>query len=175
MGQVGKTIATSCNQTLAFGESLLKDITPAMFARQPNLGGKLIDCNHPAWVYGHLAIYPFRCMELMGLPAGETLKPANFDALFQNKTICHDDPKGTIYPGMEEIVGFYKKAYRALLSTLPEVSDELLARPTLLTGRMAEIFPSVGDGVNFLASAHAMSHLGQVSTWRRCMGLGSAH
>jgi hypothetical protein len=37
------------------------------------------------------------------------------------------------------------------------------------------MFPTVGGAVNFLCGGHNMMHLGQISTWRRAAGLGSAH
>jgi hypothetical protein len=36
------------------------------------------------------------------------------------------------------------------------------------------MFPTIGGAVNFLLVGHVQMHLGQVSTWRRVMGLGSA-
>jgi hypothetical protein len=33
--------------------------------------------------------------------------------------------------------------------------------------------PTIGAVANFLLSAHHMMHLGQVSAWRRAVGLGS--
>ena len=35
-------------------------------------------------------------------------------------------------------------------------------------------FPTVGDFVIFLMTAHEMDHLGQIAAWRRAMGLGAA-
>lgn len=174
MGQVGKVIAVTGNLSVAYGESLLKGISPAIFAREPNVNGKQIVCNHPAWVYGHLAVYSSRSMELMGLPLGVTAKPAGFDDLFKNGTVCKDDPSGTIYPAMEQITSHFLNGYRAVLAALPEVSNDVLARENPATGRFRDMCPTVGDAVCFFMTGHAMSHLGQVSTWRRCMGLGSA-
>ena len=33
--------------------------------------------------------------------------------------------------------------------------------------------PTIGDAANFLMNSHAMFHLGQLSAWRRAMGLAS--
>jgi hypothetical protein len=159
---------------VTYGEAMLKDVTPAMFARQPVVNGKHIVCNHPAWVFGHLSIYSSRCMELLGLPVGVTAKPAGFEDLFKNGTECKDDPSGTIYPKMEQITSLYIHGYKAVLAAMPEVPDEAFMRENPATGRFKEMFPLVGGAVCFLMTGHAMSHLGQVSTWRRCMGLGSA-
>jgi hypothetical protein len=36
-----------------------------------------------------------------------------------------------------------------------------------------ERFPTVGAATNFLLNDHLMFHAGQVSAWRRAVGLGS--
>jgi len=174
MGTVGKTIAGAGNFSVMFGETLLKDVKKELFARKPVVNGKTIDCNHPAWVYGHLAGYPAKVCEWTGIPLGPAAVPAGWDELFKNGTKCEDDPSGTIYPPMETIINHFVTASRYVLSKLPEVDDAVFAKPTPATGRMAEIAPTLGGGANFMLTGHAMSHLGQVSTWRRCQGLGSA-
>ncbi|MEY4102879.1 MAG: hypothetical protein RL461_81, partial [Planctomycetota bacterium] len=41
-------------------------------------------------------------------------------------------------------------------------------------GVFKERFPVLGQAVLFLCNNHQMMHLGQISAWRRVMGLGSA-
>lgn len=174
MGHMGRAIAAAGQMSVRYGEAMMKDVTPEMAGRKPSLGGKTIDCNHPAWVYGHLAIYAQRMCELVGLEVGPAARPAGWEDLFKNGTPCNDDPAGTIYPPIERLQSHYLSAYRHVLSGLPEVSDETLNAPNPAGGRMTELFPTVGAMMMFLLVGHPMSHLGQVSTWRRAMGLGSA-
>ena len=35
-------------------------------------------------------------------------------------------------------------------------------------------FPTVGDFVDYLLSAHEANHIGQIAAWRRAMGLASS-
>jgi hypothetical protein len=42
-----------------------------------------------------------------------------------------------------------------------------------MEGRIKEIFPFVGLAINFMLNNHNMMHVGQVSAWRRAMGLPS--
>jgi len=174
MGQVGKTIAAAGGFTVMYGEGLLKDGKPETFARKPVVGGQTIDCNHPAWVYGHLAIYAAKMCDAMGIPQGPAKNPAGWEDLFKNGTPCKDDVDGKIYPRMETITRHFIDGYRYVLSKLPEVDDAVLAKPNPGGGRMAEHLPTIGAMLGFLVTGHPMSHLGQVSTWRRCVGLGSA-
>jgi hypothetical protein len=174
MGIAGKSIAGAGNFTVMFGETLLKDVKKETFGRKPVVNGKTIDCNHPAWVYGHLAIYASKVCDMTGIPQGPTAVPAGWDELFKNGTPCNDDPTGTTYPAMETITSHFLNGYKYVISKLPEVDDAVFAKPNPGSGRFVEMAPTVGAACAFMLSGHPMSHLGQVSTWRRCQGLGSA-
>jgi hypothetical protein len=174
MGIVGKSIAGSGNFTVGFGEALLKDVKKEQFGRKPVVNGKTIDCNHPAWVYGHLATYPAKICEMTGIPIGPAAVPAGWNELFKNGTPCNDDPTGKTYPPMETLTSHFLAAYKHVIAKLPEVDDAVFTKPNPNTGRFAEMAPTIGAAVAFMMSGHAMSHLGQISTWRRCQGLGSA-
>lgn len=172
---IGRQIAAAGQISLSYGEAMLKDVRADQFARHaPGREGTLVKSNHPAWVFGHLALYNPRCLELMGLPAGPAAKPAGWDDLFRNGTECRDDPAGTIYPRMDAIAKHWADGMRAVLAALPGVPDEVFTRANPGEGRMKELLPTVGAMVTFLMTGHPMSHLGQVSAWRRFMGLGSA-
>jgi hypothetical protein len=181
IGNTAQSIIAPAKMSMGYSEMLLKGIEPHMFARKPTwgIGGAEIDCNHAAWVYGHLALYWPRLIALAGGAggvggAGNTgtpAVPANFEPLFKNGTRCVDDPHGNLYPPMETIIATYLTGYKAAIATVERMSDADLARPNPNAG-MADRLPTIGAMANFLLSGHVMSHLGQVSTWRRCMGLG---
>lgn len=174
MGHIANAIVPSGNLSLRYAEMLLKDVKPADFARFPSPGGKTIQTNHPAFVYGHLAMYPQRAMDMLGVSRGVTATPPAWEGLFKAGVECRDDPSGTIYPSMETLVSFHKAAYEAAVKAISEASDAQLSAANPVEGRMKEMFPTVGAMCSFIIAAHPMSHYGQVSAWRRCMGLGSA-
>jgi len=174
LGNIANSIVPAGSMSLRYGEMLLKDVTPAAFARFPSPGGKVIQTNHPAFVFGHLAIYPHRLMTMLGRPVGVTAPPEGWEALFKAGVECRDDPQGTIYPPMAKVVEFHKGAYEAAIALIAAATDEELTQPNPGEGRMKEMFPTIGALANFLLGSHVMSHYGQVSAWRRCMGLGSA-
>ena len=174
MGSIANAIIPAGNLSKMYAEMMLKDVTPAMFARFASPGGKVIQSNHAAFVFGHLAMYPHRIFDMLGQPKGATTPPEGWEALFKAGVECKDDPTGTIYPSMEKIVSFHKAAYDAALTAVAAASDEQLMKPNPAEGRMKEMFPTVGAVCNFILAAHPMSHYGQVSAWRRCFGLGSA-
>jgi hypothetical protein len=172
MSLLTDTILTTSALALRYAESLLKDIEPARFARLPSIGGTTIHTNHPAWVYGHLSLYPGRVLAMLGRPGSGPANPPRFEDLFKGGTPCLDDPSGTVYPSMEAITAHFFAAMRAAQAALPSVSDEALARANPVEGRLRDMFPTIAGAANFMLGAHVMSHLGQVSAWRRCMGLG---
>ena len=64
--------------------------------------------------------------------------------------------------------------HRAVLEALRAVDDEVLGRQNPGEGRLRDMCPTIGAAVNFLMCAHTMVHLGQVSAWRRAVGLPPA-
>ena len=166
MGLVAQTIIPGAKLTRGYAEGMLKDVKPEQFARL----ARGVHSNHPAWVFGHLSIYPDRIAEMIGRM--DLARPDDrFTKLFANKTESVDDPTGAIYPPMKEIVDRYFTLTDAVIAAVAETSDDVFAR--VITGdSMADRLPTVGSRANFLLGAHCMSHFGQVSAWRRFMGLG---
>jgi uncharacterized damage-inducible protein DinB len=60
-----------------------------------------------------------------------------------------------------------------MLDAVESMDDAILLTPTAHEG-YAKIFPVTGPTLIFMLNNHTMMHLGQVSTWRRCMGLPPA-
>jgi hypothetical protein len=170
MGAAFDAISLGATRTRGYGERLLKDVTAAHFARKPIVNGTVIDCNHPAFVFGHLAIYPRRILEMLGHDPAQAAVSDKYVELFKNGAPCLDDPQGTIYPGMAEITAAYFRNTDAAIAALAKSDDALIGK-ALPEG---SFFPTVGGAVNFLLTAHCMMHFGQISTWRRCVGLGAA-
>lgn len=169
---LGQTIGDSLNLSLGYGERLLKDVTAQQFARFGSVGGTVVESNHAAFVYGHLSLYAPRILADLGQAAPEI--PAGFDAVFSKDAKCVDDPDGSIYPAMQQVTEFFFEGYRAALKAIQETSDETFQQPNPLGGGMAERFPTLGSMHNFYVGGHVMIHMGQMSAWRRMIGLGSA-
>lgn len=169
MGTIGAgMLAPLTRFSLNYAEKLLIGVEPSRFARQP--AGVMT--NHPAFVFGHLAIYPDKLLMLLGRP--ELARPdQKFLDLFEAGKECIDDPDGTIYPSMDAIVSQFRSRHEALLTPLAETTDEVFARANP-NERSRERFPTIGAAASFYISGHAMMHLGQISAWRRCVGLPSA-
>jgi len=137
-------------------------------------GGVEVKSNHPAFVLGHLALYPQRIMQHLHLPAGSAEYPAGYEALFRNGVECQDDPNGTIYPPMKELSERFFASYRAAIEAVKAAPDGVFDEPNPVEGRLRDLFPTVGMAINFYLVGHVQVHLGQVSAWRRAMGLPAA-
>ena len=172
MGQVANAILSSARLTRRFAEAQLKDVTPDTFARLATPGGVTVQSNHPAFVYGHLSLYFPKVLTLLDQQA--PANPPMFEELFTNGKPCLDDPDGRKHPPMQAILAHFNAGFDAAVAAVERATDAEFARPNPHEGRSRELFPSVGDAINFYLGAHQMSHLGQVSAWRRMMGLGSA-
>ena len=174
MGEYAETVVRGGRVSLWMAEQMLKEVKAETFARKPNFGGTVIDTNHPAFVYGHLSTYPSKWLSFLGLDGAVAAVPGTYDELFLAGKPCHDDPAGTIYPPMQEITERFFTVHKAAVDLIAKVDDAKLHAPNPREGRMKEMFPTTGGMVIFYMTSHMMLHLGQVSAWRRCFGLGSA-
>jgi hypothetical protein len=171
---LGNVIADSLELGLGYAERLLAGVTPDQFARFAAPGGQQIASNHGAFLYGHLALYSPRIVGQLGGDAAAVTPPARYGELFSKDAVCRDDPSGTLYPSMDEIVQQFFGGYRAAVLALRGASDAAFAAPNPLGGPLAERFPTLGSMHAFYAGGHLMVHLGQMSAWRRMWGLPAA-
>jgi hypothetical protein len=169
---LGNVIGDSLQLSLGYAERLLKDVTADQFGRLAAVGEQRIESNHGAFIYGHLSLYAPRILEQLGQ---STLQiPEGFDEVFSKDASCQDDPEGTIYPAMDQVTQFFFDGYNAALEALRAADDAVLQQPNPAGGRMTELFPTMGSMQNFYVGGHMMLHMGQMSAWRRMLGLGPA-
>lgn len=165
---IGTIIATSAKVTTGYAKGLLNGIEPARAARMPDG----VRSNHPAWILGHLSTYPDKILPM--LDRQDLVRPIeeHYEGLFDHASECRDDADGSIYPAFADISERFFARHEAVIGALAETPDEVFAKANTLA--LEERFPTAGDLTNFLLTGHSMMHLGQLSAWRRCMGLGPA-
>jgi hypothetical protein len=174
MGSMGEMISRLGLISVGMGEKQLAGIDAKVFARKARgEGGRVIDSNHPAFVFGHLALYPAGWLPMLGLDPGLCSKPAGFEDLFAAGKECRDDPDRTIYPSMETITSAFFATHKPVLEAIAKVDDAVFARENPREQSRAR-FPTIGFAMTFYVTSHMMLHFGQVSMWRRAYGLGSA-
>lgn len=169
---IGNSIADSLQLSLNYADRLLKELPAGHFARFANVGGTTVESNHPAFILGHLALYGPRIAKQLG--GSPTLPPASFENVFSKDATCVDDPEGTIYPPMAEVVKAFRTGCEEAIAALRSATDDTMQQPNPAEGRMAELFPTLGSIHGFYAGGHMMMHLGQMSAWRRMAGLKPA-
>jgi hypothetical protein len=176
MAAQGESIARLGQATMGVAQMMLKEVTAEIFARQPkDAEGRTINCNHPCFVLGHLSIYPDKTLGMLGLESEHTKNPEGFADLFAAGKPCQDDPAGVIYPSMETVIEHFTRSHEALLQALPTIPEERFAVENPNEGMRTRLgLQTLGEALTFLVTSHAQMHLGQLSTWRRVMGLGSA-
>lgn len=170
---IGPMIADSAQLTVSYSERLLQDVTPENFARFATVGDTVIESNHPAFILGHLSLYPCRIVDELGGDASAISPSDHYNELFSPQATCVDDPDGSIYPAMDEIVAKFNAAYAATIEFLMTVDDAPFAEPNA-NERMREKFATKGSMHAFYLGGHGMIHIGQFSAWRRAMGMPSA-
>ena len=97
--------------------------------------------------------------------------PAGWEDTF--KTGGTPSPDKSLFPGKDELLRVITQQHARIAQGLADVDPATLAQPHPNEKRRAH-FPTVGDFVIFLLTAHEMDHLGQIAAWRRAMGLGAA-
>lgn len=163
------TIVPMATTAMNYAKAVCAGIEDSQFGRKP----EGVDCNTPAWVIGHLAIYPDRVLEMIG--RGDIARTdERYQELFKAGTNAVDDADGSYYPPMQELLDRFVTRTEVVLEAITNADLAALEAENPVEGRFREMFPTVGAACGFLLCGHTMMHLGQISTWRRCMGLGSA-
>lgn len=163
---LGPALAAALGRLTDYARRLSDDIPAERFAEIPCAG-----MNHPAFCYGHLALYPNRIARLLGHDGCVEL-PEAWTELFQAGATCvADDGR---YPGRDAILEGFFAGHQRAAALLAETADAQFDAPNPLEGRMREIFPTIAVAAVFLTGPHVALHLGQVSAWRRAAGFGPA-
>ena len=159
---------------ILYAERLLTDIPVAEFARFARPGGQVVTSNHPAFTLGHLCLYSSRIVKNLDGDQTAAGVPDSYQCLFSKAATCQDDFDGTIYPAMDVLVDKFYAGHRAAVDILQATPDETFHQVNPEEGRLRELFPTMGAMHTFYVGGHMMTHLGQMSAWRRMIGLGAA-
>ena len=172
MSLLGQTIAVAARRARWHAQNMLQGIAPGQFATKPRGPGGVIEMNHPAFIYGHLGLYPPRILGLLGADSAVTVPP-EWSALFQPGATCQDDPDGRIYPAMDQITNLFFQGLDAAIVEVERQPDSVFER-IMPDERYRQFLPTIGAAALSMLNNHVSFHIGQVSAWRRFMGLGSA-
>ena len=145
----------------AYATRLVGDLAPEQYFAQPVAGRVL---NHPAWVFSHLNIYTRICTAMLRRePFGDPI-----DAKYGQKSEVSLDPSDYI-PG-PDLLASYNALHTEAEHALMLAAEGIFATANPLE-RWRAMNPTVGDMIVTLMVKHESSHLGQLSAWRRALGL----
>ena len=143
-------------------ESLVEDLTDEQMVQQPH--GVV---NHPAWTLCHLASAANHTGVALGL---ESTFPAEWEAA--GKTGGEPSADASQYPSKDALLAELKKQHERVAEAVANADPAIFAKEYPDEGTR-KYFPTIGDFVDYLLSAHEANHIGQVAAWRRAMGLPS--
>jgi hypothetical protein len=173
VGTSARLVLAMLERTKGLAEALTNGITQEIASCKPTNDGTVIDTNHATFIFGHLAIYPQMIMAALGAEPGEAAVPESYNELFMHGVDCQHDPDSTIYPAFDEVLAHFNRAHDAVKAQIASLDDDAFTKPITFNENMANVFQDCDKMALFMLHDHYMFHLGQLSAWRRCFGLGS--
>jgi DinB family protein len=157
-----KPVLHSFVYCLDFLRVQVADVTAADMVAQPNG-----ITNHPAWVIGHLT---YTCQELgdaIGLP--EWL-PNDWARRFGTGSVPVAD--ASLYETKNHSLAMLGDAQSRITQAVDQLDDSHLDEPFPVESYRV-IFPTIRHALTQVLAGHTAYHIGQVTIWRRAMGLPS--
>ena len=159
---MNQSVLRTYARNLDYARRLVADVPPEKMAAQPAPG-----MNHAAWVLGHLV---FTCDVIGKLIGLAPAMPEPWLPIFNNESRPSDDP--TIYPDKLTLLAALERGHTLVADALAQAPATILEQP-LPNENYRTLFPTIGDILVYLTTAHEAVHLGQLSAWRRAQGLPS--
>jgi hypothetical protein len=145
---------------LGYSRMLLGDIADERMAEQPIAG-----VNHPAWILGHLAWAADGTLARLG---GQKALPDEWTTLFGSSS--KPSTLRNSYPAKEALQRAVDQSYEQFRQKAATATPEQLSQPTT-NPRAKQVLPTAKEMIAFLLTGHVGIHLGQLSSWRRMIGL----
>lgn len=158
---LAEAIAGVWRRNREYALRLVGDLTDAQMLAQPVAGRRL---NHPAWILSHLVAYaPIVTALLRGDGFADPI-----DHRHGLKSEVSDDPNE--YLPRVALIEEFLRTHDQAQAALEQTTEPILSRPNPLERWRAK-HPLSAHMVVTLMVKHEAFHLGQLSAWRRGMGL----
>ncbi|MEK6700712.1 MAG: DinB family protein [Planctomycetota bacterium] len=144
-----------------YARRLVVDLSPAQWTAQPIAGATL---NHPAWIFSHLNVYAPLCI---AMARGQSFADP-IDHKFGQRSEVSTNPSD--YPHGPALLADYESLHTQTEEALVVAPPEVFAAANPLE-RWRAIHPTIGDMLVTLMVKHESGHLGQLSAWRRALGM----
>jgi hypothetical protein len=162
MGQtdpLARAVLITWRRNAEYGVRLVADVAPEMFTAQP-VPGRMM--NHPAWVFNHLNLY-----------AGIAVKMCRGEGFEDPAEHPHgqkSEPLARLDGDPKVMVATWRTLHEEGARALEAAGVERTGAENPLA-RWRTLHPTVGDMLVTLMVKHESAHLGQLSAWRRAMGM----
>ncbi len=155
-----KSILHSFNYSLDFLEEQVVDIPASDMVAQPS--GVV---NHPSWTIGHLTFVLQMLGGVIGIPKFLT---QDWVRRFGPGSIPVADTD--VYESKEESIRIFREIRRRIIEAVNKLDDLHLDRP-FPDEAHRDVFPTIRHALTQVLIGHTAFHIGQLSVWRRAMGL----
>ncbi len=163
MEVIASAILITWKRNGAYALRLVGDLAPEQWIAQPVPGRTM---NHPGWIFAHLNVYaPIATAMLRGESFEDMM-----DHRYGQKSKVVNNPAE--YPPPEVLITEYQRLHADAERALESAHPEIFLSPTPLE-RWRTMHPRTGEMLVTLMVKHETGHLGQLSAWRRAMGLTS--
>lgn len=161
MTPLTSAILITWERNASYAQRLLADVSAEVFTAQP-IPGRVL--NHPAWIMSHLNLYAGIAVSLA---RGEAIEdPAEHRFGAKSEPL----PDRRAYESPEQLLSRWQHLHTEGRGALRAADDRRTGSPTPIE-RWRALHPTVGDMLVTLMVKHEAGHLGQLSAWRRAMGL----
>jgi hypothetical protein len=150
--------------SFAYGLDFLReqvaDVSASAMVAQPNGIG-----HHPAWVVGHLT---FTCQLLGGVVGLPEWLPQGWAGRFGPGSKPSAD--AGLYETKDEALAILRDAQERISRAVEGLRDSRLDEP-FPDPSYRDVFPTIRHALTQVLVGHTANHVGQLSVWRRAMGL----
>lgn len=136
------------------------DVAAGDMVAQPNG-----NTNHPAWVIGHLT---YTCQLLGGAIGLPEWLPGDWARRFGTGSLPVAD--ASLYESKDKALAMLRDAQSRMTRAVQELDDSRLDAP-FPEESYRYVFPTVRHALTQVLVGHTANHVGQVSLWRKAMGL----
>jgi len=121
--------------------------------------------NHPAWVIGHLT---YTCQLLGGVIGLAEWLPEDWAKRFGTGSVPISEV--SLYESKDKSLAMLRDAQSRITRAVEQLDDSRLDQP-FPDESYREVFPTIRHALTQVLVGHTAFHVGQVSVWRRAMGL----
>jgi hypothetical protein len=145
---------------LDFLHEQVADVAESDMTAQPN--GIV---NHPAWILGHLA---YASQLLGGVVGLRAWLPADWPERFGTGSVPVADAGR--YESKADLLAILRDAQARMTEAVERADDAYLDR-VFPVESYRDVFPTIRHSLTQVLVGHASFHVGQLSVWRKAMGL----